>query len=101
MPVFSLIGIYVVLRLRDLLLVLWTFVPFFIDPRNAPAMAIFPLVMLASEGMYYAHTEFRRAYAASFRKKRALPEALNSLRADECYDIVYESVSAEIFAFHP
>ena len=67
LPVFSLIGIYVVLRQRDLLLVLWTFVPFFIDPRNAPAMAIFPLVMLASEGMYYAHTEFRRAYAASFQ----------------------------------
>jgi hypothetical protein len=65
LPVFGLIGIFAVLHRREVVLILWAFLPFFVDPRNAPAIAIFPLLMLASEGLYYLHAEFTRVYSTT------------------------------------
>jgi len=66
LPIFELIGIFVVLRRRDFLLILWAFIPFFVDPRNGPAMATFPFLMLAGEGLYYLNMEFTRASSETF-----------------------------------
>lgn len=68
LPVFGLIGIFAVLRRHEVFLILWAFLPFFVDPRNAPAIAIFPLLMLASEGLYYLHAEFTHMYSATFAR---------------------------------
>jgi hypothetical protein len=62
LPIFSLAGMIVFLRKGEFLLPVWAILPFFVDPRNAPAVAIFPLVMLAGEGLYYLKEEFDRAY---------------------------------------
>ena len=79
LPIFSLIGIFVVSRRRDYLLILWSFLPFFIDPRNAPAIANFPFLMLSSEGLYYLNTEFIRAYTESFPKDKDVSKYLSAL----------------------
>lgn len=62
-----LIGLFAASRRRDFLLAAWAFVPFFVDPRNAPAITIFSVVMLAAEGLHYLNAEFVRAYAKTFR----------------------------------
>jgi hypothetical protein len=62
LPVLSLLGIWVTLRKKDFLLFAWAFVPFFVDPRNAPAVATFPFIMLSSVGLYFLKEEFERAY---------------------------------------
>ena len=54
---------------RQFLLPIWAFLPFFLDPRNAPALAIFPLVMLAVEGMYFLNEEFEKAYLRTTQKE--------------------------------
>lgn len=66
LPTFSLVGIFAVSRRREFPLVVWAFVPFFVDPRNAPAIAIFPMLMLASEGAYFLNAEFIRAHSKTF-----------------------------------
>lgn len=62
----SLAGILVTLRRRAFLLLCCSLLPFVIDPRNAPAIAIFPLLMLAAEGAHFLYREFRRAYSITF-----------------------------------
>ncbi|HMR98164.1 MAG TPA: 6-pyruvoyl-tetrahydropterin synthase-related protein [Anaerolineales bacterium] len=69
LPTLCLVGIFAVSRRRDFPLVTWAFVPFFVDPRNAPAIAIFPLIMLASEGAHYLNAEFIRAYSKTFHTR--------------------------------
>lgn len=69
LPILStlyLVGVFVVLRRRDFLLVTWALVPYFVDPRNAPAMTVFPIVMLGSEGAYFLYTKFIQAYSKTF-----------------------------------
>jgi hypothetical protein len=81
LTVFKIIGIFVVLRRRDILLLLWTFVPFFVDPRNGSAIALFPSLMLASEGVYYLNTELFRAYTETFptgKKANSYPFVLTN-----------------------
>jgi hypothetical protein len=68
LPILSLTGGFVCFRKHEFLLPAWAFLPFFIDPRNAPAMAIFPLVMLSVEGLYFLKEEFERAYAKTMEK---------------------------------
>jgi hypothetical protein len=53
LPILYVIGVMAVVQRRDFLLVAWVFAPFFADPRNAPAIAIFPLAMLAGEGLWF------------------------------------------------
>lgn len=76
LTIFVLIGIFAVLRKRELFLVLWALIPFFVDPRNAPAIAIFPLLMLASEGLYYLNMEFVRAYSETIQKNQSTDQHL-------------------------
>jgi hypothetical protein len=67
LPTLYLIGIFVVSRRRDFMLVAWVFLPYFVDPRNAPAVALFPIIMLASEGAHYLYIKFIQAYSTTFR----------------------------------
>jgi len=69
LPILSLAGMTVFLRKREFLLPCWAFLPFFVDPRNAPAVAIFPLVMLAGEGLFYLKEEFDRAYLKTMQNR--------------------------------
>lgn len=71
LPVFSLVGLFIVVRKRGFFLILWAFLPFFIDPRNSPAIAIFPLLMISSEGLYHVYNEFVRASSQTFPKSEA------------------------------
>ncbi len=79
LPILStlcLVGIFAVSRRREFPLVTWALAPFFVDPRNAPAIAIFPLLMLASEGAHCLNAEFVRAYLKTFHTnadKNAFP----------------------------
>jgi hypothetical protein len=66
LTVFTIMGIFVVLRRKDSLLLLWALIPFFVDPRNGSAIALYPSLMLAAEGVYYLHMEFVRAYKETF-----------------------------------
>jgi len=76
LPIFEIIGIFVVSRKRNFILVLWAFIPFFIDPRNAPAIATFPLLVLAVEGLYYLNMEFTRAASETFSTNKAAIKSL-------------------------
>ncbi len=79
LPFFSLIGIFVVVHKGDILLVLWTLIPFFVDPRNASAVAIFPLLLLAAEGIYHLNVQFIRAYSKTFPKGKSLEHRFSFL----------------------
>ncbi|MFT3895364.1 MAG: hypothetical protein QM730_27375 [Anaerolineales bacterium] len=68
LPLLSLTGMFVYFRKREFLLPAWAFLPFFVDPRNAPAIVLFPLVMLSIEGLYFLKEEFDRAYAKTMEK---------------------------------
>jgi hypothetical protein len=68
LPILSLTGMFVLIRKREFLLPAWALLPFFVDPRNAPAIVIFPLVMLSVEGLYFLKDEFERAYAKTMEK---------------------------------
>jgi hypothetical protein len=68
LPILSLAGVLVCFKKREFLLPAWVLLPFFLDPRNAPAIANFPMVMLAVEGLYFLREEFDRAYARTMQK---------------------------------
>jgi len=70
LPILSLLGILVTVRKRDFVLSAWAFLPFFVDPRNAPAVAIFPFLLLSSEGLYFLKEEFKRAYFNTMGDKK-------------------------------
>ena len=75
-PVLSLLGIFVVLRRREFLLPLLIVFPFIVDPRNAPAISIFPILMLAGEGLDTLNSQFIRAYSESFPTQRTASQYL-------------------------
>lgn len=79
LPVFGLIGIFVVLRKREFLLVLWAFFPFLVDPRNAPAILTFPLLMLVSEGLYFLNQELIQAFSRTFPNSKNPDRSLTVL----------------------
>ncbi len=66
LSLFWLVGMFAVLRKREFLLILWAFLPFVVDARNAPAIAIFPFLMLVSDGACYLSEELIRAYSVTF-----------------------------------
>jgi hypothetical protein len=68
LPILNLAGILVCFKKREFLLPAWVLLPFFLDPRNAPAIVNFPLVMLAVEGLYFLREEFDQAYARTMQK---------------------------------
>jgi len=53
LPVLTLLGLFVTLRRRRYLFFGWAFLPFFLDPRNAPAIAMYAFILLSSEGLYF------------------------------------------------
>lgn len=59
LPVFGLVGIFVAIKQRGLLPVFGFFLPFFVDPRNAPAVAIYFLILLSVEGMTHLKDEYK------------------------------------------
>ncbi len=75
LPVLSLLGLFVTLRRREYLLFGWAFLPFVLDPRNAPAVAQYAYILLSSEGLYFLWEEFNRAYARSVRGDASRPHA--------------------------
>lgn len=64
-----LIGVFAVLRRREFLLVAWSLVPYLVDPRNAPAITIFPIIMLGSEGARFLYLKFLEAYLKTFQSR--------------------------------
>lgn len=85
LPLLWLIGMFAVLRKREFLLIAWAFLPFVVDPRNAPAIAIFPFLMLVSEGACFLSRELTRAYLETFPNSRNasqyLPLLMNGILA--------------------
>lgn len=75
LPILSLLGLFVTLRRRKYLLFGWAFLPFVLDPRNAPAVAQYAYVLLSSEGLYFLWEEFNRAYSRSAKDASALSSA--------------------------
>jgi hypothetical protein len=47
-PVLGLVGLAVCVARRDYLLPIWLVLPFVVDPRNAPTVAILPLVLMGA-----------------------------------------------------
>ncbi|HEX2993867.1 MAG TPA: hypothetical protein VHP14_03530 [Anaerolineales bacterium] len=85
LPLLWLIGMFAVLRKQKFLLFAWAFLPFAVDPRNAPAIAIFPFLMLVSEGTCFLNNELTRAYLETFptskNSTRYLPFIMNGILA--------------------
>jgi hypothetical protein len=76
LPVLTLLGIIVTLQRRELFLIGWAFLPFFIDPRNAPAVAQYAFLLLSSEGLFFLWAGFEKAYSNSRKVDRnSLPYA--------------------------
>jgi hypothetical protein len=67
LPILTLLGLFMVLRRREFFLVGWAFFPFFLDPRNAPAVAIYAFILLASEGAYFLYAQLDRIDFNSFK----------------------------------
>ncbi len=63
LPVLSLLGLFATIRRREFFLVGWAFLPFFLDPRNAPAIAQYAFVLLSGEGLYLLRDEFIKKYS--------------------------------------
>ena len=70
LPFLSLLGLFVTIRKREFLLVGWAFLPFFLDPRNAPAIAQYAFILLSSEGLYFLRGEFVKRYSAESANDR-------------------------------
>lgn len=80
LPFLSLLGLFVTMRKREFLFIGWAFLPFFLDPRNAPAIAQYAFVLLSSEGLYLLNDEFTKRYSAeSVDDKRNLIRALSMI----------------------
>lgn len=60
LPFLVLIGLVAVIRGRDIFPILWAFIPFLVDPRNAPSVAIFSLLILAANGLVFLNNEYIR-----------------------------------------
>jgi len=73
MPVLSLLGLYLTLRRKEILLFAWAFLPFFLDPRNAPAISQYAYILLSSEAVYFLWDKINQAYTADIRKKNITP----------------------------
>ena len=72
-PVLGLLGLYLTIRRREYLLFGWLFLPFFLDPRNAPAIADYGQTLLAVEALYFLWEKFNQAYAEDVQKKSRTP----------------------------
>lgn len=66
LPVFSLLGLFITLRKREFLLAGWIFLPFLLDPRNAPSIAHYAYVLLFGEGIFFLTGELKKRYLLGF-----------------------------------
>lgn len=76
LPVFGLVGVFVATKQGNLLPVLGFFLPFFVDPRNAPAVAIFFLIILSVEGMTFLKAQFDAALNKSPNQQKTVLQNL-------------------------
>lgn len=53
LPVLTLLGLFVAVKNKELFLVGWAFLPFLLDPRNAPAIAMYAFILLSTDGLYF------------------------------------------------
>ncbi len=65
LPTLTILGLFITLRKRSFLPAGWMFIPFILDPRNAPAVAIYASILLASEGLYFLYDAFKDLYLNS------------------------------------
>lgn len=65
LPVLTLLGLIVTVRQRNYFFAGWAFLPFLLDPRNAPAVAVFGFVFLASDGLLFLGDELAKAVEKS------------------------------------
>ena len=72
-PVLGLLGLYLTLRRKEYLLPGWILLPFFLDPRNAPAIAEYGHILLASEALHFLWEKFNQSYVEDVKKKNATP----------------------------
>ena len=63
LPILTILGLTAAVRNRSYLLIGWMFFPFILDPRNAPAVAIYAIILLASEGLYYLYDTLGSLYS--------------------------------------
>ena len=80
-PTLGLVGIFVALKNRDFFPALALVTPFLLDPRNAPAVAIFPLLLLVAEGLVFLYEQHIRSLLLAPRKaiRQKLPLIIFSL----------------------
>jgi hypothetical protein len=90
LPVLSSIGIFIAIRNRNFLPVAFAFSPFVVDPRNAPAVAIFPLLLLAAEGLDFLKVQYTRSLSAN-------PPVKNSHQMREIPKILFVILLSYLF----
>jgi len=69
LPILSLLGLFLTIRRREFLLLGWISLPFFLDPRNAPAIADYGYILLSGEALYFLWEWFNQAYTDDMEKK--------------------------------
>ena len=60
-PILSLLGLYATLLKKEPFFAAWAFVPFLLDPRNAPAISAYAYVLLSVEGLWLLKEKFMEA----------------------------------------
>lgn len=72
-PILSILGLFLTLRRKEFLFFGWAFLPFFLDPRNAPSIAQFAYILLSGEALSFLWERFKQAYANDIEKKNITP----------------------------
>jgi len=62
LPILTILGLITAIRNRAYFLIGWMFFTFIIDPRKAPAIAIYAIILLSSEGLYFIWATFKGMY---------------------------------------
>ncbi|HSG42810.1 MAG TPA: hypothetical protein VLA72_06620, partial [Anaerolineales bacterium] len=77
-PILSILGLFLTLRRKEYFLFGWAFLPFFLDPRNAPAITQYAYILLSSEALYFLWEKFNQAYITDTKKKGVSPSPYSS-----------------------
>ena len=76
LPVLTLLGLFLTLRRKEYLLFGWVFLPFLLDPRNAPAIALYAYVLLSGETLHFFWEKFGEVYSNSMKKNGIAPSQM-------------------------
>lgn len=77
LPTLTILGLFITLRKRFFLPAGWMFFPFILDPRNAPAVALYASILLSSEGLYFLGNTFQNIYSNSVRPQKQQRQYVN------------------------